>query len=83
MSNCPICLCEITNKFSILNCNCKCMYHMECIDNWLSFNKKCPTCNKKFKNFKKFKNNNAELLKKAMFYDSIGNYNRFRLMNLS
>jgi len=56
---------------------------MECIDNWLSFNKKCPTCNKKFKNFKKFKNNNAELLEKAMFYDSIGNYNIFRLMNLS
>ena len=78
MSNCAICLDKITDNFSILNCKCKIMYHSKCIEKWLLINKKCPTCNKNFKNKK---NNNLELIEKAMFYDSIGHYNRFRLMN--
>ena len=75
MSQCVICMETLEKKFCQLSCNCNSSYHLECINKWLELNKKCPTCNKLFKNRS---NSNEELLKQAIFYDSIGSFNIFR-----
>lgn len=75
MNRCLICRETLKTKFCFLTCNCDTVYHPECINKWLSINKKCPTCNKRFKNRS---NSNTKLLKQAMFYDSIGRFGSFQ-----
>ena len=77
MHNCLICLEECSNEFCFLTCNCKSVYHTKCINKWLNYSRSCPTCSKKFK---KKSNSNEELLRKAIFYNSIGRYNFFKKM---
>ena len=45
---CAICLYsfEIGQTIKILPCNKKHIFHIKCIDKWLSHNKACPTCRK-------------------------------------
>lgn len=74
VDKCLICLTNIENSFCFLNCNCRGIYHTNCIDHWLQINRKCPTCNKVFR---QFKNSNTKLLEEAMFYESIGRYTIF------
>ena len=77
---CFICLKNITNEFIILPCGCKSIYHNKCIDRWFNIKKNCPTCRKEFKilYYNKCK---TELLKKALFYDSINKYSQFSKIN--
>ena len=46
---CAICLQNINLEYDkiSLNCNCKYIYHTNCIDEWLNINETCPTCRKK------------------------------------
>ena len=43
---CLICQENIKNKFVILNCNCKNVFHNNCIKIWFKNKKSCPTCRK-------------------------------------
>jgi len=79
---CLICQEEIdiiNDKDSIvtLNCKCKNIYHIECLEKWYSYKKKCPLCfNKKSKiiylgSANKFKEKIIEtLLKYIMKYNN-------------
>lgn len=75
MSKCLICLEDCNDVFCFLTCNCKSIYHIDCINQWLNYNRSCPTCSKKFK---KYTSDNEELLRQAIFYNSIGRYNFFK-----
>lgn len=46
--DCAICLYpfEVGHTIKILPCNKKHIFHLKCIDKWLSHNKACPTCRK-------------------------------------
>lgn len=79
MDKCLICMGNLENIFCFLTCNCVVAYHPKCINKWLSINKKCPTCNKEFKNRC---NSTTKLLEHAMFYDSIGRFDVFRRSSL-
>jgi len=85
--DCPICYQKIkkTDPFSILNCNCKNIYHSNCIDIWLNQNKSCPTCRKYFNKplLKRLRNriprrrnamtpDVAQELSRRLFQESIG-----------
>ena len=79
MVKCLICHETLKTKFCFMTCNCTGVYHIECINSWLSINKKCPTCNKRFKSRD---DSNIQLLKQAMFYDSIGRFGSFQRQNI-
>ena len=73
---CPICLGEIDKSFILLNCYCNTTcFHINCINEWFKINKTCPSCNYKFKTKKNF--DRVAKLKRALFFDSIGQFNRF------
>ena len=76
--NCLICMETINNTFIYTNCKCNYVYHSKCIYKWFSINYCCPICKKKYKNNK----TNIKTIKSALFYDSIGHYNRFYLQNI-
>jgi len=41
---CPVCLSEFENDERVRCLPCTHLFHMDCIDRWLSVNKKCPVC---------------------------------------
>ena len=45
--DCLICSEGIEHDFSILNCECKHVYHIKCINRWLQINNTCPHSRKK------------------------------------
>ncbi len=79
--NCLICSEDINNCFYILNCDCKYVYHSNCINLWLNTSKTCPTCRKDFnkkENITKINRTDyLNLLDNALFYDSIGRWSTF------
>jgi len=79
MNHCLICREPLQEIFCFMTCNCTGAYHPNCINNWLIINKKCPTCNKHFKDRC---NSNSKLLKRALFRDSIGRFETFRRQQL-
>ena len=48
MAKCPICCEKIGNNFFILSCQCRNLYHKNCINKWLKINNSCPTCRQKW-----------------------------------
>ena len=73
MLRCIICLNDIKNQFTLINCNCNYHYHDKCINKWLAISKSCPVCRKKFN-----KRRDNKHLMDAIFYDSIDRYNYYR-----
>lgn len=77
--NCIICKNLITNNFTILQCNCKIIYHTECINIWFKNNLSCPICRKQWK--KNIYKSNIDKLKEInhrLFLESINiNSTRF------
>lgn len=47
MKTCAICYQPIYYFYYQSNCNCKLYYHLECINEWYSFNRSCIQCRKK------------------------------------
>tara|TARA_Y100000389_G_scaffold179541_1_gene193688 strand:+ start:7798 stop:8169 length:372 start_codon:yes stop_codon:yes gene_type:complete len=45
---CIFCLCECNEKNNTkdFGCNCKPIYHKECINKWIDLYNKCPICSK-------------------------------------
>uniref|UniRef100_A0A0K0FGB6 RING-type domain-containing protein n=1 Tax=Strongyloides venezuelensis TaxID=75913 RepID=A0A0K0FGB6_STRVS len=41
---CTVCLCDFDSGDEVRALNCSHKFHVECIDQWLSINKKCPLC---------------------------------------
>uniref|UniRef100_A0A915HWT2 RING-type E3 ubiquitin transferase n=1 Tax=Romanomermis culicivorax TaxID=13658 RepID=A0A915HWT2_ROMCU len=41
---CPVCLSEFENDEHVRYLPCNHWFHVDCIDRWLSTNKKCPVC---------------------------------------
>uniref|UniRef100_A0AAF5D3V2 RING-type domain-containing protein n=2 Tax=Strongyloides stercoralis TaxID=6248 RepID=A0AAF5D3V2_STRER len=41
---CTVCLCDFDSGDEVRLLNCSHKFHVECIDQWLSINKKCPLC---------------------------------------
>ncbi|XP_046546377.1 E3 ubiquitin-protein ligase Arkadia-like [Haliotis rubra] len=41
---CTICLCEFEEGEDVRRLPCMHLFHIECVDQWLSTNKKCPIC---------------------------------------
>ena len=80
---CSICHQNLTNYIVHTNCQCNHSYHKKCIEKWLNISRSCPTCRKTFipNPFKK-DTKQIELIKQAMYYDSIGRYNQFTYNNL-
>ncbi|XP_041356123.1 uncharacterized protein LOC121373517 [Gigantopelta aegis] len=44
MEKCTICLCEFEDGEDVRRLPCMHLFHIECVDQWLSTNKKCPIC---------------------------------------
>lgn len=66
-NTCSICLNKLNNTCRKLKCNH--IFHVECIDNWLSDNVTCPMCRDKISDENVNINNNN--------FDSIINYNLY------
>ena len=80
---CSICQENIENYLVFTSCNCSHCYHEKCINKWLKISRTCPTCRKFFTpNPFELKNSQLDLINKALFYDSIGRYQQFRMNNL-
>ncbi|KAI6240446.1 RING-type domain-containing protein [Aphelenchoides fujianensis] len=41
---CTVCLADFETGEDIRTLHCSHMFHIECIDRWLNYNKKCPVC---------------------------------------
>ncbi|EPB70751.1 zinc finger, C3HC4 type [Ancylostoma ceylanicum] len=41
---CTVCLCEFETGEEVRNLRCTHIFHVNCIDKWLVYNKKCPVC---------------------------------------
>uniref|UniRef100_A0A0N4Z2B8 RING-type domain-containing protein n=1 Tax=Parastrongyloides trichosuri TaxID=131310 RepID=A0A0N4Z2B8_PARTI len=41
---CTVCLCDFDSGDEVRALNCSHKFHVECIDQWLNINKKCPLC---------------------------------------
>lgn len=41
---CTVCLMDFETGEDIRTLNCSHMFHIDCIDRWLNYNKKCPIC---------------------------------------
>uniref|UniRef100_A0A0K0DIP6 RING-type E3 ubiquitin transferase n=1 Tax=Angiostrongylus cantonensis TaxID=6313 RepID=A0A0K0DIP6_ANGCA len=41
---CTVCLCEFETGEEVRNLRCAHIFHVNCIDKWLVYNKKCPVC---------------------------------------
>lgn len=41
---CTVCLTDFENADEVRALNCSHVFHIECIDRWLVYNKKCPVC---------------------------------------
>ncbi|KAL3072765.1 hypothetical protein niasHS_017739 [Heterodera schachtii] len=41
---CTVCLCDFDTDDELRALNCTHLFHTECIDRWLQYNKKCPVC---------------------------------------
>uniref|UniRef100_A0A7E4UW61 RING-type domain-containing protein n=1 Tax=Panagrellus redivivus TaxID=6233 RepID=A0A7E4UW61_PANRE len=41
---CTVCLCDFETGDEVRALNCSHMFHVDCIDRWLVYNKKCPVC---------------------------------------
>ena len=72
--DCNICFNKITNQLTILNCNCKSVYHDDCINKWLAKKYNCPTCRKKFKYINNKDVNKIQRINNLLFLDSINMY---------
>lgn len=82
MVNCTICCQNINDEFAYTNCECNYVYHSKCLKIWFDKSLSCPTCRKVYKPRK----NQADIaklnyLQEALFYESIGRYNQFRMNN--
>ena len=81
---CSICQDDLTNHLVYTNCTCNYTYHQYCLDEWFKCSRSCPTCRKVF-NVNPFEIDTfqLDLIKNAMFYDSIGRYHQFNMENLT
>jgi hypothetical protein len=81
---CSICQEKLTNYLVQTNCECNYSYHQHCLSKWLKISRSCPTCRKVF-NVNPFEidTKQLDLIKNAMFYDSIGRYHQFHMNNFS
>uniref|UniRef100_A0A1I7WIR5 RING-type E3 ubiquitin transferase n=1 Tax=Heterorhabditis bacteriophora TaxID=37862 RepID=A0A1I7WIR5_HETBA len=41
---CTVCLCDFETGEEVRNLRCTHIFHVNCIDKWLVYNKKCPVC---------------------------------------
>lgn len=41
---CTVCQCELETGEEVRHLSCSHQFHVECIDRWLGYNKKCPVC---------------------------------------
>ncbi|XGW23304.1 hypothetical protein V3C99_005496 [Haemonchus contortus] len=44
IERCTVCLCEFETGEEVRNLRCTHIFHVNCIDKWLVYNKKCPVC---------------------------------------
>ncbi|XP_064595740.1 uncharacterized protein LOC135462443 [Liolophura sinensis] len=44
LEKCTICLCEFEEEEDVRRLPCMHLFHIECVDQWLATNKKCPIC---------------------------------------
>jgi len=44
VEKCTVCLCEYEDKEEVRRLPCMHLFHLPCIDQWLSTNKRCPIC---------------------------------------
>lgn len=80
---CSICQENLTNNIVFTNCRCNHSYHEKCINKWLKVSRTCPTCRKHFlQNPFEIDKKQLNFIKKALFYESIGRYQEFRMNNL-
>ena len=76
--DCAICCESINNYITYTNCHCKIPYHNKCLNIWFKKSRTCPSCRKAFTKHKYSRNfEKLKMLQDALFYESIGQYNRF------
>ncbi|GFX96070.1 e3 ubiquitin-protein ligase RNF165 [Trichonephila clavipes] len=44
LEKCTICLCEFEDNEDVRRLPCMHLFHIECVDQWLTTNKRCPIC---------------------------------------
>ncbi|XP_015914444.1 E3 ubiquitin-protein ligase arkadia-C isoform X2 [Parasteatoda tepidariorum] len=44
LEKCTICLCEFEDDENVRRLPCMHLFHIECVDQWLTTNKRCPIC---------------------------------------
>lgn len=74
-TECPICLENITSKYTILKCNH--VFHNSCIKTWLKKHNQCPVCRKYLKAYYDGKLVNKNKLKFGIKYILILNDDKF------
>lgn len=43
-NECPICIAEYISEDELVTLNCKHLFHVKCIDDWLKKQPRCPCC---------------------------------------
>ena len=44
VDKCTICLCELDDGEDVRRLPCMHLFHVSCVDQWLTLNKRCPIC---------------------------------------